>query len=212
MWAFLRHPLTIALIGVAITGGLVPYVTRLWQERQKALDTRVSLMTDMSDSSMSLMARVEVAHKFTHMLDDSSSSERRRRGKLREQRDRAWHSLNEEWQRFEVREAVIGTKLQAYLPKPELNIAKRWCRLGGVLTELAHFEGWDVHHKDEYRERIFQQLEELDGICVDPQSWNEFTDWNALTNRITDERDKLIKDVRDERRMEGFRTSWIRWR
>jgi hypothetical protein len=58
----------VALVSVAITGVLVPYFARLWQNRQKALDVQVPMVTDVSESTMILLGRLEAVHRLTSQL------------------------------------------------------------------------------------------------------------------------------------------------
>jgi hypothetical protein len=146
MWAFLNHPLIVTLIGVAIAGVLVPYFARRWQDRQKALDVRVTLITDMSQASMGLMARFETVLNLAESADDSGGL------------GRAWDDLKAERQKFEVREAVIGTKLEAYLKSPA--IAQRWDKLAEAMTGLVELRGSDAAHDAGHRQPVLRQLAE----------------------------------------------------
>jgi hypothetical protein len=202
MWDWLRHPLTVALVGVAITGVLVPYFARRWQNQQKALEVRAGLVADMSESAMGLMARVQVVHKLTQLTDDLSLSEERQ-AKLREELHRAQDSLNAERQKFEVGEAVIGTKLGAYLRRG--NIPERWTTLAEALTELVDLQGSeDAVHEKKHRAVLLERLQKLDSAPVDSQSWPTLVDAVAVRKAV------LIKDVLHAPWV--FRTSWIPWK
>jgi hypothetical protein len=122
MGAFLRHPLTVALIGVAITGGLVPYFARRWQNHQKALEVRVDLAAEISESLMGLVARVESVRDHTKLAQGSGSDEQRE--KFEKELNLVQDSLDTELLEFEVRKVVIATKLGAYLE--DKTIGRRW--------------------------------------------------------------------------------------
>lgn len=125
MNGLLRHPLTVALGGTAIAGVLVEWVARRWQSRQKALEMRVNLASEISESLMGLTAHLDAMLKRAKLAQGSGSDERS--PELQEELDRARESLNAERLEFEVREVVIGTKLHAYLEDQELG--DRWRRL-----------------------------------------------------------------------------------
>lgn len=124
VWALLRHPLTVALIGVAITGVLVPYFARRWQDHQKALEVRVGLAAEMSESLMGLMATSTAVSRRQHAESAAERTSEEKGRKLQDELDRARESLTTERLKFEVRQVVIGTKLHAYLR--DQTIGDRW--------------------------------------------------------------------------------------
>jgi hypothetical protein len=147
MWAFLNHPLIVALItGVVIAAGLVPYIGRRWQDRQKAQDVQVSLITDMSEAAMGLMARFDTLLDLAGSADDSGAL------------SRAWDGLKAEQQNFEVRAQVIGTKLEAYLKSSA--IAHRWDKLVEAMTWLVELRWLSPAHDAGHREQLLPQLAE----------------------------------------------------
>ena len=147
MWAFLNHPLIVALItGVVIAAGLVPYIGRRWQDRQKAQDVQVSLITDMSEAAMGLMARFDTVLDLAGSADDSGAL------------SRAWDGLKAEQQNFEVRAQVIGTKLEAYLKSSA--IAHRWDKLVEAMTWLVELRWLSPAHDAGHREQLLPQLAE----------------------------------------------------
>jgi hypothetical protein len=185
MSEFLRHPLTIAAIGIVITGLLAPSFTRRWQSQQKDVEVRVGLVADMSECAMDLITRVQAANKLAHLPKE-------RHHKREERMDHAQQSLATERQRFEIREAVIHTKLEAYFDTT--SIPKRWRDLAKALTALAELEG--SPDGVDAAERRAAQLEGL------------------LHQKAT-----LIKDVLKQRSAlqlawipERLRKLWIRWR
>src|SRR5688572_11993187 len=98
--ALLRHPLTALLVGAALTGLIVPRITRQWQLRQKRLEVKTALVAELSE----LVMRFLMAIQFVHVRAASFSQE----------------SFDDAYREWEVRSAVFGTKLQAYLPTHDL--------------------------------------------------------------------------------------------
>lgn len=181
MWAWLRHPLTVALVGIVITGVLVPYVARRWQNQQKALEVRGDLVADMSECAMGLIARIQGVQRLMH----GSRLSRKQQGKLRDARAR----LNDERQKFEIREAVIGTKLEVYFGSSD--IPDRWTTLARALADLAEVEGsGDALRKPDHRAALQGGLQ-LEGLL--------------------ERKRRLIQDVLHAS-WEVFPTSWNPWR
>jgi len=194
----LRHPLTVAVIGVAITGVLVPYFARRWQERQKAWDVRVGLIADMSEASSGLMARLKTVRRLAELADNPGASK-----EMRDELHRARDSLNAERHEFEIRDAVIGTKLQAYVRTPSPAIAERWTTLAEAMTELVELEGSDAAHEAEHREKVLHLLRDLGPVPMDGQEWGD------VYRAILYHKAALIRTVMKEPMV--FRTSWIPW-
>jgi hypothetical protein len=147
MEALLRHPLTVALVGVVITGILVPYIARRWQDQQKALELRADLAANITESLMSLIAPIETARaRHEALTDDADPHERQ--PKLQDELHKVQKSLAPKLQEFEIHQVVIGTKLHAYLR--DQSIGDRWDQLAKaairyvgrdlVFPEIVHQE------------------------------------------------------------------------
>ena len=124
----LRHPLTVAMgaatAGFVLTGLLVPSKARQWQTRQKELDIKIHLVSEMSETVMSaLMARqyLERARAVFSADDD-----------LLTKYEEEYHGALRQW---EVRKAVVGTKLEAYLPRTDMGAD--WYRLSEKVREAC---------------------------------------------------------------------------
>lgn len=125
----LRHPLTVAMgaatAGFILTGLVVPSKARQWQTRQKELDIKIHLVSEMSETVMSaLMARefVEQARTAFKAEDDPLN-------KYEEE----YHASLRQW---EVRKAVVGTKLEAYLP--DTDMGADWDRLSEKVRDACY--------------------------------------------------------------------------
>jgi hypothetical protein len=82
---------------------------------------------------------------------------------------RAWDGLKAEQQDFEVRKAVIGTKLEAYLKSPA--IAHRWDKLAEAMTYFAELKEPDPAHDAGHREQVLPQLAEaVTGLLASRES------------------------------------------
>src|SRR5829696_1273222 len=67
----LRHPLVTLLVGAALTGLVVPRITRQWQLRQKRLEVKTALVAELSE----LVMRFLMAVQFVHVRAASFSQE-----------------------------------------------------------------------------------------------------------------------------------------
>jgi len=136
--ALLRHPLTALLVGAALTGLIVPRITRQWQLRQKRLEVKTALVAELSE----LVMRFLMAIQFVHVRAASFSQE----------------SFDDAYREWEVRSAVFGTKLQAYLPTHDL--PAEWSQFSESVTHFYALEGTPPEQRPESMERLGLTLKE----------------------------------------------------
>src|SRR4029453_2504440 len=72
--SFLDHPLTVTVIGAGIIGVLVQTLTWWWQNQRKAWEIRVSLVAEMSEVAMDLMARLETTLDLEELANTKETS------------------------------------------------------------------------------------------------------------------------------------------
>ena len=106
--ALLKHPLFLLIAGAVVTGYLIPTITRYWQDRQKELEQRTSLVGDISENVMKIVMAIQFAHVAKANLSASEDP-----GSVEERR-RLMELLNAAYMEWQIRSAVIGTRLEAY--------------------------------------------------------------------------------------------------
>src|SRR5687767_12760316 len=121
MAQFLEHPFTILLAGAAISGLLIPSITRRWQNHQKALEIKTQLVSDLSKSIMEIV----MATQFAHLRAPSQQQA---------DFDRAYRD-------WEIQSGVIGTKLQAYFSGS--TIPEEWSQFSEIVTDFYALEAVD---------------------------------------------------------------------
>ena len=103
-----RHPLVIVVIGAVISGLIISPITDRWQNRQKELQIRVNLVRRISRTIMGRMTKIELGVPAKRLEELNKES-------------------NDEYMKFKVDSAVIGTELDSYFPNQE--IGKKWDEL-----------------------------------------------------------------------------------
>jgi len=132
----LRHPLVTLLVGAALTGLVVPRITRQWQLRQKRLEVKTALVAELSE----LVMRFLMAVQFVHIRSASLSQE----------------SFDSAYRDWEVGSAVLGTKLQAYLPSHDL--PAEWTAFSLSVTHFYALEGTPSDERRASSERLDSML------------------------------------------------------
>jgi hypothetical protein len=106
------HPLTLLLLGALLSGLLVPYIARGWQDQRKALEVKATLVERLTK------AVVEIATSVQFVLVGAASQSQ-------EDFDAAYRS----WQ---LEKSVLTSLLGAYFRNPA--VAAAWTRCRALAT------------------------------------------------------------------------------
>ena len=179
---FWGHPLTVTVIGAGIIGVLVQTLTWWWQNQRKAWEVRVSLVAEMSEVAMDLMARLETTLDLEELANTKEKpgfwTRWRPFAQVRHRfeypatfalfsNSRARVASTNAAQQFVVHKAVVGTKLEAYLWSPRVaereekaspTIADRWDKLSKAMTNLVTLKQLDTPHDHEHCEKLLDEL------------------------------------------------------
>jgi hypothetical protein len=123
--SLLEHPLAPVLVGAIFSAILVPWVARRHQNHQKQLEVNIALVSDMAQTVMAFLTSIESARVL------------RRTDQTKE----AFTHMNDEYTKFNTSSAVLGTKLEVYLPHTD--VPKRWSALAEILIGLYAAEATD---------------------------------------------------------------------
>lgn len=93
---WLAHPLSLLIVGAAVSSLVVPALTRGWQDHQKELEVKTNLVSEIAEAA----TRFFVAVQFAELRAAS-------------QRHEDFDAAYRDW---EVKSAVIASKLRAYFP------------------------------------------------------------------------------------------------
>jgi hypothetical protein len=118
--AFLRHPLVLLLAGAVLSGFGVQWITHQWQLRQKSLELKIGLVTELSELVMRFLTVIQLVPGGA----ESFSQE----------------AFQEAYRDWKVGSAVFGTKLQAYLG--DVNLPREWTEFSDEVTKFSD----DVTH------------------------------------------------------------------
>jgi hypothetical protein len=102
------HPLTLLVVGAALTGLLLPWVTRTWQDQRKALEIKAALVERVSSAVQGIATAVQFA-----LVGAASQTQ--------EQFDAAYRA----WQ---LEKSVLTALLGAYFRDPAVPSAWTRCR------------------------------------------------------------------------------------
>lgn len=173
---FLAHPLVILLVGALLSGLLIPAFTRRWQERQKEVELKTELVSELSESIMKMIITIQIVHLSLNNPNRENIDTVALQTKLTD--------AFEEW---EVKSAVIGTKLQAYFPNTSIPV--EWTQFSEIVTDFYALEG--AGDRESYRHRIQEKLSALLGSAHLPQGRR----WQDLKEGILVKKADLIQAI-----------------
>jgi hypothetical protein len=177
MYSLLAHPLVVLLVGAAVTGFLIPTLTRRSQDRQKELELKTELVSELSESIMEMVMAVQFCHLARTSREEVDN-------------EKLITELNQDYRKWEVRSAVIGTKLQSYFPAT--TIPTEWTQFSETVGQFYALEGASDEHKQTLALNIREKLVGWLG----PESVAS-EDWGALRGGILDKKAELIRKVID---------------
>src|SRR5205085_3830762 len=110
----LAHPLLLLIVGAAVSSYLVPSLTRSWQDHQKELEVKVSLVDQISKT----VAEFIIAVQLAAFRSDIQTQE----------------EFDEAYKDWEVAKPTIIGRLRAYFPNSPL--LDEWKELALGVTDL----------------------------------------------------------------------------
>jgi hypothetical protein len=72
-WEKLSNPLLLLIIGAVISGILIPYFTRQWQDHQKDLELKTDLVSGISKAIVDLMLAAQLIETKTSPIITNQS-------------------------------------------------------------------------------------------------------------------------------------------
>jgi hypothetical protein len=108
----LPHPFLILMIGAILSGFLIPYYTKRWQNRQKEIEIKSNLVAQISKS----VIQITMSTQFVILKNNYGMIT------TDEDKKKLMDELNNEYKQWEISSAIIGSQLQAYFP----HIASSW--------------------------------------------------------------------------------------
>jgi hypothetical protein len=162
------------VFGAALSGVLIPLFMRRWQNRQKELELKASLVSEMSQSIMTMLVAIRSFHQSGADPDKTRELEQ----------------VSREWQ---IQNAITGTKLKAYFPaKDDKDISDTWRVFADIVTEFAFLHSKTRDQQKTLMAGLAQRLSTL----IKPKVTK---DWEGLMEAIYKSKSMLIRKVLKER-------------
>lgn len=145
----LSHPLFLLFVGAIISGIFIPWFARRWQYKQKELELKTEIVSDITESMMKTIMTVSL---FKTLPDQEveSMSDKNPQEEL--------YKIYKDW---EVRGCMIGTKLHSYFPekKKGKNLRAKWDEFQKKLSKF-YMDNKDINKKKSKKE-LDKEIREL---------------------------------------------------
>jgi len=208
-----QHPLVLLLVGSVISGVLIPFFTRSWQNHQKSLDIKNDLVTEISKTVTTMMINVQYFLENMKKMRDKEIQEIQQK-------------YNEDYKKWSIAEEIISSRLEAYFPKQ--NILQQWKKYTKIINNVYALSATD--EKLKRQEKINEIKEYLDvqksKTTTDQINWdilenrkkyindegeftNEYLDnWWKLKTSILNAENAIIQDI-IKKPIQGFGKNWL---
>ena len=165
----LSNPLLLLVVGAGITGLLVPYITNQWQNHEKELELKTSLVTRISEA----VSRALTAAQFTNA------------------RLPAVVDYYQSYHDWETAHSAIGSYIRAYFPNTHLG--EEWDEYANITTSLIRLS---ANNSMSEKEQLVGQIQEYFSSCSNNINWNALLDINDMRFRNGDFRYNwfIVKD------------------
>lgn len=192
MSELLSHPFLLVLVGGLLTRLIVPALTRRWHTHQKELEIKIALVSEISESIVAFMTAIQVIHIGAKRFLENP-----------QQWAGVQQDLTKAYRDWEARSAVIGVKLQTYLPHTQ--IPKEWTHLSTMIEDFYAFEGLSEQAIQTFAAGISKKLSHsLGGEEVGHE-------WNKIKAAILKKKSALIASILESRNLNLGAQSHFRW-
>jgi hypothetical protein len=164
LYAISTNPLVLLFVGAGMSGILVPYFTRRWQDRQEELKLKQELVSDLSHAITKILRAVESTEDKSKKIEE-------------------FKKARDDW--F-LKIPDIGSQIHTYFYKSKKNIRGFWENYKHVIEEYCDLTEQDNSNKREANLRkINQGLRDIEEIKQDKNVKSpSHSDSDLLSDRL----------------------------
>ena len=169
-------PLLAVLLTAALSGYVIPRITRRWQDHQKELEIKISFVEEISDAVLQFILAMQFAQR----------------------RISTQQAYDEAYRKWEVQRAVLTGKLRAYFRDPA--IAQAFESFSDAVSDFYALSGIS---NPEYRARQIQKLKGYFGdaatnwerLADQEKSYDDFSAWWDLRQQALLRKDAVLRKM-----------------
>lgn len=185
-WLRDSQPFLLLIATAAISGTLVPYVTRQWQLKEKELEIKSELVTSMNRAISSFEREIQ-AFEVRKVQSGNKKFE----------------PLNEAYAEWQVQSSELSGKIRAYFPQA----APDWNAHVKVIDELYALTGTNVPELrktrvDALKAYVKDASIDWDALADTGETWSSVEDarpferaWFALRDKLSETKDRIVSKI-----------------
>lgn len=182
------HPIAILIIGAIVSSILIPYFTRKWQNHQKELELKTTLVEKISNIVTGII--IAVILEVGGVKNPTEPN-----------------AIIKAYRDWEITSAAIQSFLQAYFPDSEAKITERWRTYSDIINDFYYAVlGQDTNEMEKHSQNIKTYFPSMDNTINGIFSKNAYersTSIKVLAERILNENNSIIKIILNSR-ISGF--------
>ena len=185
----LSNPLLLLVVGGILTGLLIPYITTQWQNHEKELEIKTSLVSKISE----YVTRMLMAIQFVEVRGINSSLTN--------------EEYDNEYRDWKINSDIIQSQINAYFPN--IDLGKDWKKFSNAVEYFYALSGTGP---EDLRTDLLQKIQTNLSNDINLTSWNILKhkiyplnstkeiiywqeNWGLLKDQIIEEKEVIIQKI-----------------
>jgi hypothetical protein len=189
----LSNPLLLLIVGGILTGLLIPYITTQWQNHEKELDIKTSLVSKISEYTTRMLMAIQFVEVSQSPGENSSLTQ---------------EQYDNEYRDWKINSDIMQSQISAYFPN--IDASKQWKKFSNAVEFLYALSGV---HSEESRIDFLQKIQTNLSNDINLTTWNVLKNhispmnntqekiyeenWGLLKDMIVEEKEKIIQNILD---------------
>ena len=155
----LSNPFLLLIVGGILTGLLIPFITTQWQNHEKELEIKTSLVSKISEYATRMLMAIQFVEVSQSRGTNSSLTN---------------EEYDNEYRDWKINSDILQSQISAYFPST--NIDKNWKKFSNAVENFYALSGMG---REDSRINFLQKIQTNLSNDVN------LTTWNILKNRIS---------------------------
>lgn len=188
----LSNQFLLLIVGAILTGLLIPWITTQWQNHEKELEIKTSLVSKISEYATRMIMAIQFVDISNSQGINSSLTNK---------------EYDNEYRDWKINSDIIQSQISAYFP--DTNIDKNWKKFSNAVENLYGLSGTGP---EGYRINFLQKIQTNLHNDINLTTWNilknriySYNDtierinwqesWGLLTDQINKEKESIIREI-----------------
>ena len=188
----LSNQFLLLIVGAILTGLLIPWITTQWQNHEKELEIKTSLVSKISEYATRMIMAIQFVDISNSQGINSSLTNK---------------EYDNEYRDWKINSDIIQSQISAYFP--DTNIDKNWKKFSNAVENLYGLsgtgpEGYRINFLQKIQTNLHNDinLTTLNILKNRIYSYNDTKErinwqesWGLLTDQINKEKESIIREI-----------------